>query len=104
MTEDEIVGWHHQLNGLEFELTPGVVDGQGGLACCGSWGRRESDSMEQLNSTELISISYFHPQISHSLQAIHCILISFLFLHFQFLFPFISFLAVLSTIHICFPN
>ena len=49
MTEDEIVGWHHQLNGLEFELTPGVVDGQGGLACCGSWGRKKSDMTEQLN-------------------------------------------------------
>ena len=49
MTKDEMVGWHHQLNGLEFELTPGVGDGQGGLAFCGSWGHRESDSTEQLN-------------------------------------------------------
>ena len=38
-TEDEMVGWHHRLNGHEFELTLGVGDGQGGLACCGSWGR-----------------------------------------------------------------
>ena len=39
-TEDETVGWHHRLNGHEFEQTPGVGDGQGGLACCSSWGRR----------------------------------------------------------------
>jgi len=48
-TEDEIVGWHHQLNGREFVLTPGVDDGQGGLACCGLWGCKESDMTEQLN-------------------------------------------------------
>ena len=40
MAEDEMVEWYHQLNGHEFKLTPGVGDGQGGLACCGSWGRR----------------------------------------------------------------
>ena len=40
MTEDEMVGWHHRLNGHGFEWTPGVGDGQGGLACCGSWGHR----------------------------------------------------------------
>ena len=49
MTEDEMVGWHHQLNGDEFEQTLGVGDGQGGLACCGPWGRKESDMTEQLN-------------------------------------------------------
>ena len=43
MTEDEMVGWHHRLNGHVFGWTPGVGDGQGGLACCGSWGRKESD-------------------------------------------------------------
>ena len=52
MTEDEMVGWHHRLNGHEFGWTPGVGDGQGGLACCGSWGRKESDMTEQLNWTE----------------------------------------------------
>ena len=41
--EDEMVRWHNRLNGHEFELTPGVGDGQGGLACCDSWGRKESD-------------------------------------------------------------
>ena len=50
MTEDEMVGWHHQLNGHGFGWTPGVGDGQGGLACCGSRGRRESDTTEHLNS------------------------------------------------------
>ena len=49
MTEDEMVGWHHQLNGHEFGCTSAVGDGQGGLACCDSWGRRESDTIEQLN-------------------------------------------------------
>ena len=39
-TEDEMVGWHYQLNGHGFGWTPGVGDGQGGLACCGSWGRK----------------------------------------------------------------
>ena len=53
MTEDEMVGWHQQLDGHEFEWTPGVGDGQGGLACCGSWGCKESDTTEQLNWTEL---------------------------------------------------
>ena len=48
MTEDEMVGWHHRLDGHGFWWTPGV-DGQGGLACCGSWGRKESDTTERLN-------------------------------------------------------
>ena len=48
-TEDEMAGWHHQLNGYEFEWTPGVGDGQGGLACCDSWGHKESDMTERLN-------------------------------------------------------
>ena len=52
-TEDEMAGWHHRLNGREFEWTPGVGDGQGGLACCDSWGRKESDTTERLNWTEL---------------------------------------------------
>ena len=48
-TEDEMAGWHHQLDGCEFERTQGVGDGQGGLACCGSWGCKESDTTELLN-------------------------------------------------------
>ena len=49
MTEDEMAGWHHRLDGHEFEEAPGVGDGQGGLACCYSRGRKESDMTEQLN-------------------------------------------------------
>ena len=49
MTEDEMVGWHHRLNGPGFGWTLGVGDGQGGLACCSPLGRRESDMTEQLN-------------------------------------------------------
>ena len=52
-TEDKMAGWHHQLDGHEFGWTPGVGDGQGGLACCDSWGHKESDTTEQLNWTEL---------------------------------------------------
>ena len=52
-TEDEMVGWHHRLNGHEFGWTWGIGDGQGGLACCNSWGRKESDTNERLNWTEL---------------------------------------------------
>ena len=48
-TEDEMVGWHHQFDGHGFGWTPGVGDGQGGLECCGSWGRKESDTTERLN-------------------------------------------------------
>ena len=48
MTEDEMVGWHHQLNGHEFEQTLGVGDGQGSLVCCSPWGHKESDTTERL--------------------------------------------------------
>ena len=48
-TEDEMAGWHHQLDGHEFEWTPGVGDGQGGLVCCDSWGCKESDTTDRLN-------------------------------------------------------
>ena len=51
-TEDELAGWHHWLDGGEFEWTLGVGDGQGGLVCCNSWGCKESDTTEQLNWTE----------------------------------------------------
>ena len=49
MTEDEMVGWHHRLKGHGFGWTLEVVDGQGGLVCCGSWARKESDTTERLN-------------------------------------------------------
>ena len=60
MTEDEMVGWHHRLDRHEFEWTPGVDHGQGGLACYDSWGHKESDMAEWLNWTELM---YIHTYI-----------------------------------------
>ena len=57
-TEDEMAGWHHRLDGRESEWTPGVGDGQGGLACCNSWGHKESDMTERLNWTEPIIYIY----------------------------------------------
>jgi len=51
-TEDERAGWHHRLDGREFGWTPEVGDGQGGLACCGSWGRKELDTTGRLNWTD----------------------------------------------------
>ena len=56
-TEDEMAGWHHRLDAHECGWTVGVGDGQGGLACCNSWGRKESDTTEGLNWTELKSHS-----------------------------------------------
>ena len=53
-TEDEMAGWHHWLDGQEFGWTLGVGDGQGGLACCSSWGHKESDTTEQLNWTDTV--------------------------------------------------
>ena len=67
-TEDEMVGWHHQLNGHEFEQIPGVGDGQGGLACCSPWGRKESDTTEQLNWT----ICHFNAQFFLSFFLFFC--------------------------------
>ena len=49
MTEDDLVGWYHRLNGHEFEQALGVGDGQGSLGCCRPWGRKESDRTEGLN-------------------------------------------------------
>ena len=60
MTEDEMVGWHHRLNGHGCGWTPGVDDGQGGLARCGSWGHKESDVTEQLSvgSYEILRVKF----------------------------------------------
>ena len=59
MTEDEMAGWHCRLDGHEVEWTPGDGDGQGGLACCDSWGRKESDTTERLNwLTDTVQIYY----------------------------------------------
>jgi len=71
-TADEMAGWHHWLDGHESEWTPGVGDGQGGLACCHSWGLKESDTTEPLNWTELkekkvlLSVQFSHSIMSNS--------------------------------------
>ena len=61
MTEDEMVGWHHQFNGHEFEQIPGAGDGEGSLACCCPPGDKESDTTERLNdrNTQLPCKDYF---------------------------------------------
>ena len=53
MTQDKVVGWHHQLNGCEFEQTPGDSGGQVSLACCSPWGCKESDVAERLNNNRM---------------------------------------------------
>ena len=58
MAEDEMVGGHHRLNGHEFEQTPGVGDGQGGLACCSPGGHKESDTMTELSCIVLFSFPF----------------------------------------------
>ena len=73
MTEDEMVRWHHQLDGLEFEQALGVGDGQGGLACCSLWGRKESDTTGPLNNNNeqnnSRSFAQVKPQVPQALQA-----------------------------------
>ena len=68
MTEDEMAGWHHQLYRHESELTLGVGDAQGGLACYDSQSRKESDTTEQLNRTELKIKGRAPMETSHSIQ------------------------------------
>ena len=58
-TEDVMAEWHHRLDGHRFGWTPGVGDGQGCLACCSSWGCKESDTTERLNWTELLMTHFF---------------------------------------------
>ena len=56
MTEDEMVGWYHQLGGHEFEQALGDGEGQGSLVCCGSWGRKELDMTEWLNRNNTLAV------------------------------------------------
>ena len=60
MTEDEMDGWHHRLNGHEFGQAPGVGDGQESLECCSPWGSKESDVTKRLNWTDVFSKCTFH--------------------------------------------
>ena len=71
MTEDELVGWHHRLDGYEFEQAPGVGDGQRSLACCNPWGCKELDTTEQLNGTEYYLSFGLQHCIEHEMVA-HC--------------------------------
>ena len=91
-TEDEMVGWHHWLNGHGFGWTPGDGDGQGGLKCCGSRGCKESDTTERLNWTDwslvssyildhffLVSITLllsFHPLLELDISEFPCLIFS----------------------------
>ena len=62
-TEDRMAGWHHRLNGQEFEQAPGNGEGQGNLACCSPWGHKESDTTERLNNSKIPFIKliiWFH--------------------------------------------
>ena len=94
-TEDEMVGWHHRLNGYGFGWTPGVGDGQGGLACCGSWGRKESDTTERLNWTALPFLSFIVPILAWNIP-----LISLIFLKRSLVFPILLFPLFLCIVHL----
>ena len=65
-TEDEVVRWHHRLNAHEFESTPALGDGQGGLACCSPWRHKELDMTEWLNWTEYSIVYMYHKFLIHS--------------------------------------
>ena len=94
MTEDEMAGWHHRLDGCESEWTLGVGDGQGGLAYCHSWGRKESDTTERLNWTELMrskkepKLEFSHSVTSGGQNTGVSVLASFLPKNTQDWFPF----------------
>ena len=78
MTEDEMVGWHHWLDGHRFGWTLGIGDGQGGLACCGSWSCKESDTTEWLNWTELTRWTFVGKVMSLLFNILSRLLITFL--------------------------
>ena len=84
-TEDEMAGWHHWLDGCEFEWTPGVGDGQGGLACCNSWGHKDSD--KQLNWTKLSDSAHTFPFLAKIFPVKFCPQGTFLYLFHLILIP-----------------
>ena len=73
MTEDEMPGWHHWLDGRESQWTPGIGDGQGGLACCNSWGRKKSDTTERLIWSDLNGLvvlpTFFHLSLNLAIRS-----------------------------------
>ena len=86
-TEDEMVGWHHQNNGHGFGWTPGVGYGQGGLMCCGSCGRKESDMTEQLNWTEVV-------ELHNNRMSFFCLFVCFLITPSAYLLFFNKFILI----------
>ena len=100
-TEDEMVGWHHLLNGHGFGWTPGVGDGQGGLACCSSWGRKESDTTEQLNWIPYTSLApplFLLPTDNHyfvcyTCESVSVLLYTFIVFLFRFYVSLIEYLS-----------
>ena len=96
VTDDKMVGWHHRLNGRGLGGTPGAGDGQGDLACCSSWGRKELDTTEWLNSTKLIFhiiiilylISYISKFYETLLLLFYTVSIIQIYSHFLLYFPF----------------
>ena len=84
-TEDEMVGWYHQLNGHDFEWAPGDGEGQRILACCSPWGREESDTTEQLNSRSIfldLPLFVLTPKTMYR----HCLILSKVIYHDPLLF------------------
>ena len=72
MTEDKMVGWHHQLNRHEFEQAPGVGDGQASLVCCSPWGHKELDMTEWLNWTDPQEDTRTSWKLSRERQFLNC--------------------------------
>ena len=72
-TEDEMVGWHHWLDGYEFEQAPGAGDGQGSLVCCNPWGVKDSDTTEQMKWTELNWTEFEHPAFFRMVDSFLCV-------------------------------
>ena len=101
-TEDEMAGWHHRLIGREFEWTLGVGDGQGGLACCTSWGHKESDTTEWLNWKKCL-IGLFHVRMQTSKLTENCIPGSLKLEELRYLDQFcaIKFSVILGSYFIC---
>ena len=91
-TEDEMAAWHHRLNGHEFQWTLGVGDGQGGLAFCNSWGRKELDTTERLNWTELNCIKTLQLHVRYASESWICVFIFFTLYY-------ISLLLVYMVVH-----
>ena len=72
MKEDKMVGWHHRLNGHEFEQAPGDVEGQGSLVCCSPWGHKESEMPEQLNNNSKSDLVEKGQSLTNSAGTIGC--------------------------------